>query len=212
MEISMSTVASVIARIRVEIEDGSESRWTDANLTTLIGEAVERINHLLIRNEIHFAKSTHSFSTADGTALYDLPTDFLTHESLFRQDTATELTYRTDREWENIVSSAVVVNWRINGTQIQIGNTPNFVISMIMYYWPSIDTSAYATDTTMPWSGRMDIPIKEYVAYRCKNIDEMDLTQDERVLNDIFTAWINTFRTLAPGENQVVGWDSLRVT
>lgn len=182
----MSTVQNIIDAVRIELSDSTTQEWTDAKLLSLVKRSVTRTNEILGKLGLEDGKAAvHTFSTADGTATYALPTDYLYHFSLWRRDSRFQLPQVTNDEWETLDSPSECVYWRLNGAYIEISGTPASVISMAFYYWPKIDVSAYTTSTTMPWGGIFDDSIVEYVALRCKNIDEMDVTVDAALVGQI---------------------------
>lgn len=202
----MSTIADVIDDIRIELDDAADARWSDANLVKLIAKSVRRLSHVLRRNEIPFARTYGSISTVSGTESYSLPSDFMAAVGLFRDATNMEMTQYADAAFERIVSAAEFATYCIRGGSVYINGTPTSAENLTLIYWPIIDTSAYATDTTMPWDGKLDDIIAEYCAIRCKNIDEMDLAYDAKLMTDIENNILSTYGTLNPSMTTMRGW------
>jgi len=208
----MSTVSDVIDMIRVEIVDPEDARFSDANLLILVKKSVERMNHVLMKNGVKFAKEYYDFDTVSGTDQYAVPADYMAPDSLYRvrgddgTGWALPVTFRNDDEWERMVSATETTNWRIWGSNIEIFDEPASVVSLRFYYWPKIDTSAWTTASDMPWDGRMDEVIAEYVSIRCKNIDEKDLNWDLQLLTDLASGYIDTYSTTDPTVNTVSGF------
>jgi hypothetical protein len=204
----MSKVADIISRVRVNLRDSAGADWSDADLLTIIKKTVERMNHILIKNGVLFAKATpYEFDTSDGTATYALPADHMVPaDGLFRRDWDAKLDMITDAEWEQMPYATSVTRWRINGANIEIKDTPDKVVEMVYYYWPKVDTSDYATTTDMPWDSLMDTPIEEYVTLRCLNIEEADISADVRLLTDITNNFIGNYATQTPNISEVAGF------
>lgn len=208
----MSTVADTIEKIRVELEDNEDARWTDAQLLILIKKSVERMSKVLMKGSVKFAKSSYDFSTVADQDQYALPSDYMALDSLYRVRNADKTGWaqtvilRNDDEWERMISATETTNWRVWGTNIELFDMPKSVVNLRFYYWPSIDTSAWTTATTMPWSGQMDEVIAEYVTLRCKNIDEKDLQWDLRLLANLSDDYLDIFGTSDPASATTQGF------
>jgi len=199
----MSTVESLTEKIRVELEDEQDARWTDAKLLVLIKKSVERMSKVLMKSGVKFAKADYDFATVADQDQYALPADYMALDSLYRirnddkTGWAQTVILRNDDEWERMISATETTNWRIWGANIEVFDMPKSIVNLRFYYWPFIDTSGWTTSnlgsTNMPWSGQMDEPIAEYVALRCKNIDEKDLQWDLRLLANISDDYLDIF-------------------
>lgn len=208
----MSQVSDVIDKIRVEMEDEQDARWTDAKLVVLVQKSVDRMNKILMKNAVKEAKSSYDFSTISGTDTYALPSDCMAADSLYRirgtsgNGWATPLNFRNDDEWERMIAATETTNWRVWDGNIEIYDEPASVVELRLYYWPQIDFSSWSTTSTMPWDGWFDEPIAEYVSLRCKNIDEKDLSWDLRLLAELADDWIDTFGTQEPASTTTEGF------
>jgi len=208
----MSTVDDTIEKIRVELEDAQDARWTDAKLLVLIKKSVDRMNKVLMKSGIKFAKSSYDFDTVADQDQYALPSDYMAIDSLYRvrkEDKtgwAQTVIFRNDDEWERMISATETTNWRVWNGNIELFDIPKSAVSLRFYYWPQIDTSAWATDSIMPWAGRMDEVIAEYVALRCKNIDEKDLQWDIRLLSDLADDYLDIYGTSEPAQATTQGF------
>lgn len=202
----MSTIADLIEDIRIELDDESSTRWTDANLVKLIAKSVRRASHVLRKNEIPVAREYDTITTVAGTEAYDLPTDFMALEGLYRDSTSKKMVHASDAEYESITSADTCEAFCIRDGQVKINGTPASVETLTLIYYPKIDTSAYATDTTMPWDGKFDDPIVEYCAIRCKNIDEMDFNIDAQLMADLEKAIMLTYGSDNPTITTMKGW------
>lgn len=207
----MSTVSGVISQIRLELNDQASARWSDANLLLWIRKAITRISPILYRNSVQLARSTATVTTVASQASYTLPTDFGTPYGLYRDSNHTKLTQRTEDEWEQITSAGECTNWSIlysSGVQkIYITGTPSTVETLTLIYYPIIDTSAYTTASTMPWGGKLDQIIVDYVRLCCLNADEQSITTDVQLMTDIENNILNFFGGQSPLVIQRAGWN-----
>lgn len=208
----MSTVADVIDKIRVELEDAEDARWTDAKLVVLVQKSVDRLNKVLMKNSVKEAKKDYDFTTIIGTDTYSVPTDYMAMDSLYRvrRDDKTgwaqAVDFRNDDQWERMISATECTNWRVWADNIEIFDVPQSEIELRFYYWPQIDFTDWATTSTMPWDGKFDEVVAEYVTLRCKNIDEKNLSWDMRLLAEIADQWIDTFGTANPASTTTDGF------
>ncbi len=58
----------------------------------------------------------------------------------------------------------------------------------------------------MPWNGRLDDMIIEYVSLRLKNLDEMDASLDLQLLQDFETQILQAYAPVAPNIVDGSGW------
>lgn len=205
----MSTISSLITDIRYEINDTESTRWeTDTPILAYIKRAVTRANRICQRNGLHFAKKKATIPTVASQAYVSLPADFDIDISLFRDANHTKLTKRTEDEWEQIVTAESLTSWMLDleNNYILLVGTPVGVENLTFWYYPKVDVSAYTTATTMPWSGRLDDTIIEYVASRLKNVDEFDLTADQQFLTDFENQIIQAYDPLNPTIIPGDGW------
>jgi len=207
----MSLVSDVIAQIRLELNDQQSARWSDANLLRWIRKAISRITPVLYRNGVQLSRSTAAISTVANQAAYTLPSDFGTPYGLYRDSSHTKLTQRTEDEWNTIVSAGEATNWAIlydTGVQkAYIKGTPSSVFTLTLVYYPVIDTSAYTTGSTMPWGGKLDQMIVDYVRVCCLNADEQNVTADVQLMTDIENNILNFYGGQSPLVIQRAGWN-----
>ena len=183
----MATIADIIAAARVELDDAGKTRWTDEACLTLLKKCIRRANDILILRGISFALSRVDFNTAADTAEYDqLPATYSGAYGLYRTDLNRRLDEIDHDTFERIPSISSMQVWRVTYDQkIEIKGTPTQVVAMRLYYWPTLDVSAYETGTDTPWSGRLDDVLEEYLTLRCKNIDEMEVSFDQMLQQEI---------------------------
>lgn len=207
----MSLVSDVISQLRLELNDPYSARWSDANLLLWIRKAIARATPILYRNSVQFSRSTSTVTTVAGQASYTLPTDFGTPYGLYRDSNHTKLTQRTEDEWEQITSAGECTNWSLlysSGAQkLFITGTPSTVETLTLIYYPLIDTSAYTTASTMPWGGKLDQILVDYVKVCCLNADEQNVQTDVQLLSDLENNILSFFGGQSPLVIQRAGWN-----
>ena len=193
----MSTVADVIADVRVEINDVSKTRFSSdtSEILPLVKQAIRRANRVVERHSIPFAKTSATLTTVADTAYVSLPSDFDIPIGIWRDDTDERLTHVNEQVWETLDSPAALTYWflDIENSRIYLAGTPDSAETLTIRYFPTVDPSAYTTASTMPWSGRLDDAITRYVALRLQNIDEMNVKTDENILTDFENSIIQTY-------------------
>ena len=205
----MATVADLIDDIRIDLWDEDSTRWSDSQLTRLIGKAARRVNLLMHEHKIPIGMSVSDFSTVADQAAYSLPSDFGTPEGLYRNDTNERLIQASMDEWYRLDDQSEATAWTVwSRTQFKIAGTPSTVISMSLRYWPVRDTSTWTTGTTVPWSDTVHDLITEYAALRCKNTDEMDLSRDLDLLRELEEKVMNFYRGQTPFIGRMMCWDT----
>jgi hypothetical protein len=207
----MSVVSTVITDIRYYINDTASTRFTDTYLLALIKRAVNRANRIAQRNNLQFAKKKATLTTVVSQTYIALPADFDTtigSKSLFRAASYVEIPIKTENEWELLRSPAALAYAQIDmeNSRINFKGAPAAVESLYFYYFPTVDTSAWTTASTMPWGGRLDDMIAEYVIIRSQNIDEMDSSFDIQLLQDFETQILSAYQPLAPTLATSAGW------
>lgn len=207
----MSLVSDVISQIRLELNDQQSARWSDAELLLWIRKAIARVTPILYRNGIQFARSTSTITTVAGQAAYSLPSDFGTPYGLYRDSNHVKLTQCSEDEWNTLASAGEATNWAIlydTGTQkIYIKGTPASAYTLTFVYYPVISTSAYTTASTMPWGGKLDQVVSEYVRVCCLNSDEQSITTDVQLMTDIENNILSFYGAQSPIVIQRAGWN-----
>lgn len=204
----MSLVSDVITDIRVEVNDSASSRFTDATILALVKQAIRRANRICQRNSLHFAKKKGALSTVASQAYVSMPVDLDIPIGIWRDDTHAKVTQRTEAEWEQIISASNLANWFLDleNSRIYFNGTPTTVYALTMWYYPTVDPSAYTTASTMPWGGKLDDIIGRYVALRLQNIDEMNTTMDMQILQDLENQILSAYQPQSPTIITSDGW------
>ena len=206
----MSLVSSVISDIRVEINDSSSTRFSDDTtaILPLVKQAIRRANRICQRAGLHFAKSTSSLTCVSGQAYVTMPADLDIPIGLWRDATASKLVQCSESDWEGLYSPSELEYWFLDVTnsKVLLAGTPTSAEKLTIWYFPTCDPSAYTTSSTMPWGGRLDDIITRYVALRLQNIDEMNVTVDENILQDMETSIVSSYQPQSPVMVSSNGW------
>ena len=205
------TIGDMIHQVRIELSDAAKTRWTDDDLVSLAGRAVRRAAQVLFANKVPFARKSVIFTTVSGQAAYAFSTDLsvadlFAPDALYRRDTARRLTHRAADEFERLESPSENANWTADENGLHIAAAPQTAVEMALYYWPLIDTSGYDADTALPWGGRLDDVILEYLALFCKNIDEMNVQTDQMFLTGLEQAVLANASAWGPQNGERKGW------
>lgn len=204
----MATIATLITQIRYDVEDPSGTRWTDATILNFVKVGIRRMNRIVQRNRLKFGQTRTTGTFTAAQEYISMPADFDIFDYLFRTDTRKELKLFEDREWEGLQATDVLqaCNLDYSNSRINLRGTPGSAIAYVLYYFPTVDPSAYTTSSSMPWSSRLDDQIAEYVGFRLKNVDEMDVSMDTQLLQDLETQILQAYD---PNQSQYVedgGW------
>ena len=206
----MSTVSDIIDDVRVLVNDSDQSRWPNdaTEMLPMVKRAIRRINHLLAKNDINFARSKQVVTIKTDGTIEDYPTNVLKPYNLYRPDQKLPLTFCSPEEWEQIPSNASNGTfWTIIGDTPYVNGEPEEEITANFYYYPLIDTSAYSTSSTIPWNGRLDDVIADYVSLLLMNIDEMDVSTDMQIMKEIENRILENYSELDPTSGTPRGWN-----
>jgi len=206
----MAAISALITEIRTDISDDASTRFTDAKILNVIKKAIRRANRIVQRNGLQFGKKKASLTTTANQAYLTLSdvTDFDVLIGLWRDDTHEKLKLATEDEWERIISADELDYYHLDyaNDKIEFNGTPSSAIALTLHYYPTIDPSAYTTATTMPWAGRLDDIVMEYVGVRLKTIDEMDVSYDTKLLTDLESQILQSYMPNAPQMVEGSGW------
>ena len=206
----MALISALLTELRTDLSDDSSTRFSDTQLLNLMKKAIRRCNRIVQRNGIQFAKKKATLTTIanqDYLTLSDI-TDFDVPIGLWRSDTKVKIPFRTEAQWEQIISATNVSHAMLDyeNDKILFQSTPSSALTLNFYYYPTIDPSAYTTASTTPWAGRLDDIIMEYAGLRCKNIDEMDASFDQQLLMDVENQILQSYAPNAPTIVEGEGW------
>ena len=200
------TVSELLDDIRLELTDEAKTRWTDQQVLKAVAKAYRRLSHVLYRNDVELGRAVHAFLTEPGRQDYPLPADFMADYGLYRDATHTRLTKHSDDTWQQLASPAECTAWLIRGENLLLAGTPASAQAMTLVYWPLIDLDGLDLDAPTPFDGKLDDLVAEYAALRLKNIDEMDVSLDSQLLQDLENNLLNTYSAIAPVTQTRRGW------
>ena len=198
-------ISDLLGDIRLELTDQQNSRFSDDDLMRLLRKGLRRLGHTLFRNDVQQGKLTYPFTSIPGIADYDLPEDYMTDVGLYAPN-GVSLTKQTDQQWQTIVSTGESTVYIVRENRIYIAGTPTASQVLTLVYWPRLDVSTLTIDDDMPYAGKFDDMVGDYVALRAKNIDEMSLAFDTQLLQDLENQVLTTYGTVAPITVKMRGW------
>ena len=201
----MSTISDIVADVRVELDDVDETRFDDDTtlILPLIKRAFRRVENIGIRKGLDFVKSSTSLTLLEGNTTIALPSDFKRDIGLYVGNE--EVTKLPTDEFEQTTSGDY---WRINGSNIEFISEATEDTTLKLWYYPSVDFSAYTTATTTPWSGRLDDIVVDYVSMRLKNIDEYNTQMEQQLLAEMQENILEVFMPLTAVMQTMGGWNN----
>jgi hypothetical protein len=206
----MALISAIITEIRTDISDDASTRFTDTQILNVLKKAIRRANRIAQRKGLQFAKKKAILTTVTSQDYLTLSsvTDFDVPIGIWRTDTEENIPFRTEMEWEELVSPSAVSHAYLDyqNDKILFKGTPSSALTLHLHYYPTVDPSAYTTASSTPWSGRIDDIIMEYTINRLKNIDEMDVTYDQQLLTDMENQLIQTYQQNSPSVSEGKGW------
>jgi hypothetical protein len=125
---------------------------------------------------------------------------------LYRDATKTKLAKQSDDSWEQLSSPGECAAWLIRGDNLYIAGAPSGSYGLTLVYWPLLDTASMDLDSPTPFNGKLDDLVAEYAALRLKNIDEMDVSLDSQLLQDLENNLLNTYSAISPVTIGRRGW------
>lgn len=204
----MSLVSDVISDIRIEINDTGSTRFNDTTVLALLKQAIRRANRICQRSQLQFAKKKAAMTTVATQDYLDAPIDIDIPIGLWRDDLHSKITQKTESDWEQIIAAQEIACWflDVENSRIYFNGVPTHDINLTMWYFPTVDPSAYNATSTMPWNGKLDDIIARYVALRLQNIEEQNTTQDQDILQDMEASIVSTYAPLSPLSVSMNGW------
>lgn len=204
----MSLVSDVISDIRIEINDTGSTRFNDTTVLALLKQAIRRANRICQRSQLQFAKKKAAMTTVSAQDYLDAPLDIDIPIGLWRDDLHSKITQKNEQDWEQIIVAQEIACWflDVENSRIYFNGVPTHDINLTMWYFPTVDPSAYNATSTMPWNGKLDDIIARYVAMRLQNIEEQNTTQDAAILQDMEASIVSTYAPLSPLSVSMNGW------
>jgi hypothetical protein len=175
----------------------------------LVKIAIRRANRILQRNGIQFAKKYTDLTTTDAQAYITMPSDLDVDIGLYKTALYEPVIKVLEDEWEQLTGTDVNQFYMLDyvNSRILLKSTPNdSTTTLRLWYYPTVDPSAYTTASTMPWGGRVDDAIAQYVAMRLLNVGEMEIATELSLLQDLENQILEAYRPLAQTMVQKKGW------
>jgi hypothetical protein len=205
----MSLLSSIITDIQYQIEDTSDTRFSAAYKLNIVKLAIRRANRIVQRNGIQFAKKYADLTTTASTAYVNMPADFDVDIGLWNTGTNYSLIKLAEDVWEELVNPEENQFYCLDyvNSRILIANTPqDSTTTLRLWYYPTVDPSAYTTASTMPWGGRLDDVITQYAVMRFMNIAEMDASMELQLLQDMEAQILESYKPLTQTLQEKKGW------
>jgi hypothetical protein len=192
------------------LNDDDSTRFTDTQILNVIKKAIRRANRIVQRNGLQFGKKKATLTTVASQAylLLSSVTDFDVWIGLWRDDLHQKITMASEDEWESVVSPSALDYCHLDyvNDKIEFAAAPSSAQTLTLWYYPTVDPSAYAVGTSTQWAGRIDDIIAEYTANRLKNIDEMDVSFDTKLLTDLENQILQAYAPNSPTIIDGSGW------
>lgn len=205
----MSAVSDVITDIGYQIDDAGNTRFSETFKLNLIKLAIRRANRIVQRNGLQFAKKYTDLTTTASQAYVTMPVDLDVDIGFWDTSTHYPLIKVFEDVWEELVSAQDKQYYLLDyiNSRIQIKNTPqDSTTTLRLWYFPKVDPSAYTTASTMPWEGRLDDIISQYVSMRLLNIAEMDVSMELQLLQDMENQILDAYKPLTQTLQEKKGW------
>lgn len=183
-------MASILDRItgliRVNISDGNKSRYSDAELLTFFRQAIRRAQFVGFENRFDFMREKFDFTLGQGATQYQLPANFIVQAGVWRTDTRKKIEIISDLdEFETGTGYQPAEKYMINGNYIEFIGAATADIPIRIRYYADAMVDTLTLQSQMPWGGRLDYPICEYVMIRALHVDKYTLSTDFKLLADL---------------------------
>jgi len=197
-------VSDLFVHIRDGLGSAANARWSDAELLRVAQVAVERSQAILQRNGISFGRKSLDITTTAGIDAYDVPGDFAAVLGMTRLDTAQPMRHVSQLEWDTLMSAQPLSVFCIDGEVLRVASAPTSAVTLRLRYWPTRPALTLAGST--PWNGKLDSLLVDYARARLFNTDEMDVSQDVQLLQDLENNILAQFAASEPTVVQRRGW------
>jgi hypothetical protein len=197
---SLQTLA---VQLRLELDDIDKTRWKDEQLLIFLNKAVRRVNQLAIRNCLDFAmKADDVVLKPDGT-IEGIVYDSVNAVCGIYVDGAEEpMTHLLPMHYLKAQYCPAAACWTfLNGAARYKAAVPNDIPATFLHY-PQVAISS----TESPWKGRLDDLVTEYAAFRAKNVDEMTLQMDQKMMAELEQRLLENYNRLQPTIAPMRGW------
>jgi 5'-3' exonuclease len=189
--------------MRVEVDDLEKTRWKDEQLAVFLAKSARRINQLAIRNELDFAmQASDVVLKPDGTIEGIIYGEVNAVCLLTRKDNGTPLKHLLPMHYLTIKNPTSASVWTFLNGQAEYKIPMAEDVPAVFLHYPLVTIST----SLSPWDGRLDDLIVEYASLRAKNTDEMNLTQDTKMLAELEKTLLANFNRLQPQIAPMKGW------
>ncbi len=208
-------MANVLNRItelvRTELNDSTQSRWTDAELLVFMKQAVRRANALGQQRRLPFMRGKQDYTLEAGSSSLTLPSDFLTPISLTRMDTNEQLDQTDGERLDAIVSASECAVYSVEDGTIEVTAVPVNDVPLRLRYYVNAAPDSLTMSSPMPWGGKLDYALCEYVALRARKVDRYDTSVDIALLDDMEKLIVAMYADLGQTVFKARGWNGGRV-
>ncbi len=201
------SIQTILDDIRVELTDKGRTRWKDdTELTALVDRAIRRINGILAKNHINFAREYKNVTLKTDGTIEDFPAQasIMRIFGLYRDDAKERIIHLWPSQWEVLKSCTAAQYWAVVNQVAVYREASSVEIPATFIYYPKIEIDPVES----PWEGLLDDQIVEYASYRAKNIDEMTLQQDLELLKELEITIIDNYKGLEPNIGVGAGWNT----
>ncbi len=200
------SISTIMQDVRAELTDEQKTRWTDDQLTLMINKSIRRMNQVVVRHELTFARESVAvvFNNVGKIDNFPPTKEIVGIVGLYRKDNNRMLDQLTAHQWETIVDPEVASVWAIINNTAMYKDISDSPIDGELVYYPAISIDPVDS----PWGGRLDDCIVDYAAFRCKNIDEMNLAQDKELMAELEARIIDNYKRLEQQAHYATGWNN----
>ena len=182
----MATVSELIENlVRVNLSDTGKSRFEDSDLLAFFKQAIRRAQGYGYTKKYNFMKKAIEVVIKAGDVKYLLPTDMIVISGLWNKDLKKKLILASEDEWETTDYNEALTHYIIDGLYLNLAGASTSDTSLRIKYYYNAGPDALTLTTQMPWNGRLDYPICQYVTMRAQNIDKYSLKYEQQLLMDM---------------------------
>ena len=177
--------SEVITAIREELSDVDKTEWNDVSLMSFISRAEKRIHEIIVLNALNFARKHSTIELVADQLEYLLPQDFGVQAGLFSLVDGRQLMLVTSTDWYKYFREPPGPGiWRLMDGQIMINSTDEAGSNLELCYFPAFARNL-DPNAEIPYGDYIFDSVLGYAALIAKNVDEMDVQADVRMLADI---------------------------
>jgi len=197
------SLQSMIATMRLELDDIDKTRWTDPQLLAFLTKSARRINQLAIRHELDFAMSADDvILKPDGTIEGIIYDEVNAVCMLVRKDNMVPVKHLLPMHYLTAESVPAAAIWTFLNGIAQYKSSVSVDVPCVFLHYPIVKV----TQISSPWNGRLDDLIVEYASLRAKNVDEMTLQMDMQLMGELEKRLLENYNRLQPQISQMRGW------